>query len=195
MSHRRAVFLDRDGVLNKNIFDPETGKYGAPLRPADLELSPGVIPALRALLESNFELFLVSNQPNHAKGKNSLRELAEIHDRLMMELQEAQINFRDVYYCYHHPEGIVAGYSGECECRKPSPYFLLKARNDYGIALEQSWMIGDRAVDVECGRAAGVRTIRVREDHPAKRAENEAEADFEAADLVEAVRIVREHSS
>jgi D-glycero-D-manno-heptose 1,7-bisphosphate phosphatase len=190
VSPRRAVFLDRDGVLNRNVLDPATGQYGAPLRAEDFELAAGVMPALRSLRDAGFLLFLVSNQPNYAKGKSSREELAAIHERLATELQAAKIDFDEFYYCYHHPHGVVTEYSGDCECRKPSPYFLLKAREAYGIAMDGSWMVGDRAADMECGRAAGVRTIRVREDYPGLRAEVEIPADFEVDDLIAATEII-----
>ena len=78
-------------------------------------------------------------------------------------------------------------------CRKPSPHFLYKAREEHGVSLVASWMIGDRVTDIECGRVAGLRTIRVAEDHPAQRWAGEIEADFEAADLADAAQIVLEH--
>jgi D-glycero-D-manno-heptose 1,7-bisphosphate phosphatase len=195
VNRRAAVFLDRDGVINRNVLDPETGHYGAPRTAAEFELAPGATSALLSLREAGFPLVLVSNQPNYAKGKSSLEELAGVHTRLVVELAAAGVELAAVYYCYDHPQGIVAGYSGDCACRKPSPYFLLQAREALGLSLEDCWMIGDRVTDVECGRAAGVRTIRVAEDHPAARGAREAKADFEARDLVEAVEIVLRSAS
>lgn len=185
-----AVFLDRDGVINRNVPDSATGHYGAPRFASEFALVPGAIEALRRLRTAEFRLFLVSNQPNYAKGKSSLEDLAAIHTRLEDELKAAGIEFAATYYCYHHPQGTVPGYSGACECRKPSPYFLLKARDEFGLSLADSWMIGDRATDVECGRAAGARTIRIAEDHPGERAAGEMKAEFEARDLAEAVEII-----
>ena len=185
-----AIFLDRDGVINRNVVDPTTGEYGAPLRAEDFELTPGALQALQLLREAGFSLFLVSNQPNYAKGKSSLEELGAIHAKLLEELHAADIEFTDFYYCYHHPQGVISTHSGPCDCRKPSPYFLLKARDTHGINLESSWMIGDRPADIECGRAAGVRTICVREDHPGNRAIDDVRADFDADDLAAAAQII-----
>jgi D-glycero-D-manno-heptose 1,7-bisphosphate phosphatase len=185
-----AVFLDRDGVINRNVLDLATGEYGAPRTPEEFELAPGATDALLALQRAGFLLFLISNQPNYAKGKSSLEDLAAVHACLVAELEATGIVFAEFYYCYHHPQGGAAGYSGPCECRKPSPYFLFKARDAFGLVLEESWMVGDRATDIECGRAAGVRTIRVKEDHPAMRAATELEADFEAWDLGRAAEII-----
>ena len=194
VTSRPAIFLDRDGVINSNMLDPATGEYGAPLTVDRFLLAPRAIEGLVALQRARFPLFLISNQPNYAKGKSTLEELAAIHRKMKQELDAAGISFAGFYYCYHHPQGRVAGYSGPCECRKPSPYFLYKAKEEHGISLEASWMIGDRVADIECGRAAGLRTIRVVEDHPAHRRPNEIRADFEAADLADAARIVLEHS-
>lgn len=195
VTSRAAVFLDRDGVLNRNVFNPATGEYESPGRPEDFELVPNVMPALNSLQNAGFHLFLISNQPNYAKGKNSLEELEAVHHRLLSALEQAKIRFSAFYYCFHHPKGVVAEYSGKCECRKPSPFFLLKARDEFDISLADSWIVGDRVTDIECGLSAGVRTIRVEEDHPATRSEGEAQADFEAKDLADAVRLILANST
>ena len=153
---KRAIFLDRDGVLNWNVFNPLTGEYESPLTPEQFVLLPGVISALRLLRASGYWLFLVSNQPNYAKGKTSMDMLNAIHHKLKTILQNEEISFEAFYYCFHHPD-----FTGECLCRKPSPYFLFKARDTFAVSLADSWMIGDRATDIACGRAAGVRTIRI----------------------------------
>lgn len=160
----RAVFLDRDGVINRNIFNPATGEFEAPLSAEDFVLMPGVPKALQRLHEAGFLLFLVSNQPNYAKRKVSLAELDAIDAELRRELAASRIEFAEVYYCLHHPDGDVDGYSGACACRKPSPYFLLRAARQFGIDLEESWMVGDRATDVLCGCAAGARTVLIDAD-------------------------------
>ncbi len=194
LSFRRAVFLDRDGVLNRNVLDPASGEYGAPLRPEQFELVPEAGASLALLQRQGYLLFLISNQPNLAKGKSSLEELEAIHHRLERALEEAGVQFSEFYYCYHHPLGAVAGYSGACDCRKPSPFFLFQARDSFGLALDQCWMVGDRATDIECGKRANARTIRIMEDHPATRAAGETKADFEARDLADAVRCILAHA-
>lgn len=190
MNKKRAVFLDRDGVLNRNVFNPRTGEYESPNRPEEFKLSPNIMPALCALQQAGFLLFLVSNQPNYAKGKSTMEELRAVHTCLVVALQTAGVSFADYYYCFHHPHGKVAGYSGPCECRKPSPYFLLKARDQFGISLSDSWMVGDRLTDIECGIAAGLKTIRVEEDHPVTRGAGEAKSDYEVRDFVRAAEII-----
>src|SRR5271170_5000152 len=152
----RAVFLDRDGVLNSNVWSPETSAYESPLVPEQFDLLPNVISALQLLMDSGYLLFVVSNQPNYAKRKASKEMLDAIHRRLETALAEAGIAMTAYYYCFHHP-----AFTGQCVCRKPSPHFLFKARDTFDVDLERSWMIGDRATDIECGLAAGTRTVRI----------------------------------
>ena len=184
-----AVFLDRDGVINVLVLNPCTGEYEPPYSADDLKLFSGVIRSLRDLQNAGFALFLVSNQPDYAKGKTTLEQIRAVHERLDHFLKSEGILFCDYYYCYHHPGGIVPGYSFSCECRKPKPYFLLKASQDYGIDRDQSWMVGDRDTDIECGKAAGVRTILIK--NPQSSGDRDlSNPDFTAVNLKEAVRII-----
>ena len=181
-----AVFLDRDGVINEDVFYPETGEWEAPLRPEDLVLRPGVLPALQRLAASGFVLVLVSNQAAHAKGKVPLEALMAVDARLRAILAAAGIAFAEFCYSYSHPDGVVPGFSGASLERKPSPYFLLVAAARHGLDLAKSWMIGDRDTDIGCGQAAGTRTILV--DNPRAGAKaGEAAPDFRCADLPAAV--------
>jgi D-glycero-D-manno-heptose 1,7-bisphosphate phosphatase len=177
---KRAVFLDRDGVLNRNVWNPATSAYESPLTPEQFELLPRVIPALELLRDAGYLLFLVSNQPNYAKGKASMYTLNEIHSRLETELTQAQISFTAFYYCFHHP-----AFTGRCICRKPSPHFLFKARETFGVDLGYSWMVGDRQTDIECGHAGGTRTLEIGGMPVSK-----AGADRGAADLWDAAQLI-----
>jgi D-glycero-D-manno-heptose 1,7-bisphosphate phosphatase len=156
-----AVFLDRDGVLNPTVLNSATGRMESPLRPQDFRLIDGVVPALLLLQSAGCPLILVSNQPNYALGKSSYQTLRIIQHKLATQLDAAGIHFTRFCYCLHHPKGLTPGYSDVCECRKPSPGFLLRARDDFGLTLSDSWMIGDQPTDMQCGRTAGVRTIRI----------------------------------
>ena len=189
MGAHRAVFLDRDGVINRNVFNPATGEYEAPLTAKDVELLSGVRQALLRLRDAGFLLFMVSNQPNYAKGKSSLAELRAIDAELRKKLAAIGVELAAAYYCLHHPNGSVAGYSGPCACRKPSPYFLLRARREFGLDFDQSWMVGDRATDIQCGHAAGMRTILI---DPFGRRDGQAAPDWIAADLAAAAEIICE---
>lgn len=185
----KAVFLDRDGVLNELVLNPVTGEHEPPHSPDDLILYPWVIESLHALEYSGFELFLVSNQPDCAKGKTTLENIRAVHEKLDSTLKLAGIFFTEFYYCYHHPKGIVAEYTSDCVCRKPNPHFLLKAAKDYGIDLRNSWMIGDRDTDIDCGKSAGVRTILIENIHSSG-FRGSANPEFTAANLQIAVQII-----
>ena len=157
----KAVFLDRDGVINANVFYPDTGETEAPRSAADLNILPGVLEAMQKLQAAGYLLFLVSNQPNQAKRKATRADHDAIQAKLAAALDAAGIRVVEFFYCFHHPKGIEPSLSGPCDCRKPSPYFLNQAHDVHGLDMAQSWMLGDRDTDITCGKAAGVRTIRI----------------------------------
>jgi len=186
---KRAVFLDRDGVLNANVLNPKNGQYESPHHPADFHLMPEAPGALKRLREAGYSLFLVSNQPSYAKGKTSLENIRAIAALLEQAMRDCGVAFEDYYYCLHHPESVVEGY-GACECRKPSPFFLHQAEREFGVDLAASWMVGDRETDIECGRGAGARTILVRDASAPAVAAPQTRADYVAADIARAVEII-----
>jgi D-glycero-D-manno-heptose 1,7-bisphosphate phosphatase len=182
----RAVFLDRDGVINNNVFYEHTGKWEAPLSPGHFAIVNGALDALNALQSAGFLLFVVSNQPNFAKGKATMGTLNAIHQRLVEALDHAGVRFSEFYYCYHHPKGILPSHSAPCDCRKPSPYFLRKAAKKHNIDLAQSWIVGDRDTDVASGHAAGTRAIRIIDEL----GNGSDKADYNARDLAAAAQII-----
>ena len=185
----RAIFLDRDGVINKLVFNPLTGEYESPHYVEYLELYPWTLEALQKLQEKGFLLFLVSNQPSFAKGKTSMGNIKAIHEIVHKYMSENGIVFVDYYYCYHHPRGIVPEFTCKCECRKPSPYFLLKAKKEFHLNMENSWFIGDRDTDIFCGQSAGVKTILIEEEHSSNN-RGKSNPIFFASNLKEAVSII-----
>jgi D-glycero-D-manno-heptose 1,7-bisphosphate phosphatase len=186
---KAAVFLDRDGIINELVLNLVTGGYEPPHCPEDLVLVPDTIPSLYTLQEAGLDLFLVSNQPDCAKGKTTLEQIRAVHDKLDQLLRANGIQFRHYYYCYHHPKGVIPEYSFNCRCRKPKPYFLLKAAHDYKINLAKSWMVGDRDSDIECGKAAGTRTILVENPHSSIY-RGSSHPDFRSANLKDATRLI-----
>ena len=145
----RAVFLDRDGVLNRKAC---LGEYVADWHA--LELLPGVREAVARLNRAGFRTFVVSNQRGVALGKVQLANLLEIHRQLQKSFQQAEAFLEAIYYC---PHDLASG----CGCRKPAPGMLLQAANDHRIDLRQSWMIGDSAGDIAAGRRAGCKTAQL----------------------------------
>jgi D-glycero-D-manno-heptose 1,7-bisphosphate phosphatase len=157
----RAVFLDRDGVLNELIYYPDYDEDESPRQPEHLRMIPGAVDALRALSAAGWLLFIVSNQPSYAKGKTTLESLNAVHDALTAQLTAAGVQFTGAYYSHTHPRGVVPGYTTESVYRKPNPGFLLEAGRDYNVVLASSWMVGDRDTDIACGQHAGAQTALV----------------------------------
>jgi D-glycero-D-manno-heptose 1,7-bisphosphate phosphatase len=190
VSHAGAVFVDRDGVINELVADPLSGRPESPLRVQDVVLLPGAAAALRRLAASGCRLVGVSNQPGAAKGLVSLSELQSIQARVLDLLAAESVRFDDFRLCLHHPDGVVAGLAGECDCRKPAPGMLRQAARELDIELTASWMIGDTDADVLAGRAAGCRTAMI--DHPFSdhKRSGDVRPDVVAADLGAAVDII-----
>lgn len=182
---RPAVFLDRDGVVSRNVWYPDSGEWEGARFPADLVLCDGAVEAIAMLKAAGYLLILVSNQPNPAKGKASLSDCQAVHSRLVALLAEAGVVLDQAYYCYHHPHGSVPEWSGPCQCRKPSPYFLLRARDELDVNLAASWMVGDRDSDIQCGQAAGVHTVKIAAEH-----QGDHNFSLRAADLAAASRLI-----
>jgi len=185
----RAVFLDRDGVINKLVLNPKTSTFEAPQKEEDLELFDWTLETLKALLQNDYKLFIVSNQPDHAKAKTTLENIKAIHDKLHKCFIDNEINFTKYYYCYHHPDGVVKEFTGKCKCRKPEPYYVLKAIEEFQIDKDKSWFVGDRDSDIKCGQTSGLKTIFVKNEH-SKSAFNNNEPDFIVSNLMEAVNII-----
>lgn len=143
----RAVFLDRDGVLNENLV--EGGSLVPPRRVEDFRLIEGVVEAVESLRASGFKLVVVTNQPDIARGTLDLSSLEAIHAELARRLPLDGIEF-----CPHDDQDA-------CGCRKPKPGMLLRAGRRLGVDFGCSYMIGDRWRDIDAGRAAGCRTILV----------------------------------
>jgi D-glycero-D-manno-heptose 1,7-bisphosphate phosphatase len=158
---RKAIFLDRDGVLVEEIFYPRTGEREAPLAPEDVRLLPGVAPSLRRLSEAGYALVVISNQGGYAKGKTSLRALWLAHERFLALLAEQGARLDGCYYSYGHPDGTVPHFSGASLDRKPGPYNIFIAEAQLDLDRQGSWMIGDRQTDVACAVAAGLRPVLI----------------------------------
>jgi D-glycero-D-manno-heptose 1,7-bisphosphate phosphatase len=184
---RPAAFLDRDGVLNEGVPDPQSGLCESPLKLADVRLLPGVPAALRRLTDAGYALVCVSNQPGAAKGKTTLDELLGLHERVLALLAAEGVRLEVSRLCPHHPDGVVEELSGPCDCRKPAPGMLLDAARARGLDLEASWMLGDTDSDVQAGQAAGCRTVLIEYPPSAHKRLGGATPDLRAGDLAEGV--------
>lgn len=153
-SGRRAVFFDRDGVLNPPYAYPGWG-LDSPARPEHLTLYPDVAQAIRDVRSAGFLALLASNQPGIAKGKYSLGAFKRIDGRLTALLDQAGARLDGRFYCLHHPAATVLEYRADCECRKPKPGLLWAAGRQFGLELGQCFFIGDSESDVLAAQAAG----------------------------------------
>lgn len=142
---RRAVFFDRDGVINKSvIYD---GKPFPPQSLHEFEWVDGVETTLDSLNKAGYLCLVVTNQPDVARGKQTRNQVEEIHNHILATLPVERI-----YTCYHDDED-------HCLCRKPGHGLLLQAQQDFNINLKQSYLVGDRWRDIDAGHAAGCTTI------------------------------------
>jgi D-glycero-D-manno-heptose 1,7-bisphosphate phosphatase len=192
---RPAAFLDRDGVLNACVPDPDSGLFESPLKLADVRLLPGVAQPLRELVDAGYAIVCVSNQPLAAKGKSSLQELLALHERVLALLEAEGMRVEISRLCPHHPDGVVKELSGPCSCRKPKPGMLLDAARAQRLDLAASWMLGDTDNDVLAGQQAGCRTALIEYPQTAHKRTAPARPDLRAGDLAAAVGQLLERGS
>ena len=147
MSGIPAVFLDRDGIINRAVV-----RDGRPYPPAglkDVEIIPGAVSSIKRLAENGYIMIGITNQPDVARGTQS-REIVEAINAMI----QSRLPLREIFVCYH--DNI-----DNCDCRKPKPGLILMAAEKHGVDLSRSWMVGDRWKDIAAGKAAGLKTIFV----------------------------------
>jgi D-glycero-D-manno-heptose 1,7-bisphosphate phosphatase len=176
---KRALFLDRDGILDELVYYPSHDEWEAPRHAGDVRMIDGIREPLQRLVDAGWLLFIVTNQPNLAKGKATLEELLAVHDVIVRELQ---VPVTKSYQCFHQA-------SDGCICRKPSPYFLQEAAREFGIDLAQSWMVGDQDSDLLCGRNAGTRVALI-EHRGSEHKRGKVEPDLRVASLEELASVI-----
>jgi D-glycero-D-manno-heptose 1,7-bisphosphate phosphatase len=148
-----AVFFDRDGTLNEEVEFIST--------PEQMQLIPGAGRAVRAVNERGFLAFVISNQSGIARGLFTEADLIPIHAKFQKDLGASGARIDRIYYCPHHPTAGIPPYRVDCDCRKPRPGMLHRARKEMGVDLSRSYVVGDRIVDVLAGRNAGAKGILV----------------------------------
>jgi D-glycero-D-manno-heptose 1,7-bisphosphate phosphatase len=184
---RPAAFLDRDGVLNEGVPDPDSCGLESPLRPRDVHLLPGAAASAGRLAEAGYGLVCVSNQPAAAKGKVAVAQLLAVHQRVLELLERDGVRLDAWRLCLHHPQGVVKELSGPCECRKPAPGMIVEAALALGADLDASWMFGDANSDVLAGQAAGCRTALIEYRGSAHKRRGALSPDLRAPCLADAV--------
>jgi len=148
---RRAVFLDRDGVINAKLPEGRYVRYAS-----EFKLLPGVIPALRTLEKLGYLRVIITNQRGIGRGLMTEDQLKAVHDCMNEDLKSGGVILDAVYYCPHDE-------CDNCLCRKPQPGMILNAGRDLKIDLHSSYMVGDSPSDIGAGKRAGTRTVRITE--------------------------------
>ncbi|WP_372882768.1 D-glycero-beta-D-manno-heptose 1,7-bisphosphate 7-phosphatase [Psychromonas sp.] len=146
---KRAVFLDRDGVLNVD--------NGYVSNSDDFQFIDGVIDACRALKEKGYLLVVITNQSGIARGYFTEEQFHNLTEWMDWSLADRGVDLDGIYYCPHHAEKGLGEYKVDCDCRKPKPGMLLSAIEDLGIDASQSILVGDKVSDLQAGLAAGVK--------------------------------------
>lgn len=146
---KKAVFFDRDGTINS-----DEGYYYI-YKPEDFSFNPGVIAGMKRLQDAGYLLFVITNQGGIAKGIYTHEDVEKVHTRMCAELAKHKVKIEKIYYCPHH-ESIKT-----CVCRKPSPYMVNLAVEEFHIDKNHSYFIGDSSKDIKCAEAAGVKPVKI----------------------------------
>ena len=147
----KTIFLDRDGVINKEV--------GYLHKIEDFKFIDGVFDACQYFQSLNYQIIIVTNQSGIARGYYDEKAFHVVNNWMLEQFRNSGIEVLDVFFCPHGPDST-------CECRKPKPGMLIQANNIYGIAMNKSWMIGDKEADITAANAAGIQnTILVKSGH------------------------------
>ena len=165
---KRAVFLDRDGTINREV------NYLSRLE--QFELLSGVAEAIKTLNQAGWLVVVITNQSGIKRGLFTEETLHSIHNRMIQDLVRQDARLDGIYCCLHHPDD-------GCECRKPSPKLVQDAAADLGIDLAESWFVGDKALDIETGRRAGCRTALVLTGYGSRESAKAPQVDMVAKDI------------
>ena len=149
-----AVFLDRDGVINRKAPEGEYIRHWN-----EVEFIPGAVEAIVRLSSKGFKLFVVTNQRGIARRIVSESNVNVIHRRMLESISKAGGSVTHIYYCPHD-------YSDNCDCRKPKPGMLIRAATEHGVLLGSSWMVGDTESDVKAGKSVGCKTLQIVDVEP-----------------------------
>lgn len=183
---QKAIFLDRDGTINvlKGFLNNAD----------DFELLPTAASAIYCINCSEYLAIVVTNQPVIARGECTFEELERIHKKMETLLGVKGAYIDDLFFCPHHPDrgfpGELLELKKDCDCRKPKIGLLRQAAERYNIDLTQSWYVGDSTVDIQTGKNAGMKTVLVKTGEGGKDAKFSVRADFEAENLLEAVKLI-----
>ncbi len=193
----KAIFLDRDGVINEIIFHQEMGILETPFTAKQFRLKKGVAGAIRQINRLGLKVVLISNQPGVAMRHFSRRTLEAITQKMKVDLKKEGAFLDGVYYCLHHPTKGIGALRKKCACRKPKAGLLRQAARDLNIDLRKSYMVGDSIFDVQAGKRAGCKTFllaHLKCDLCDLMARRGVRPNFIVQDLSSAIRQIAKHA-
>lgn len=176
-------------MLNELVYREARKEFEPPHSVEELKFFEKIFEGFLILQNSGFEIFVISNQPDFAKGKTGYSNIISVSEKFKNVIEEKGIKIREYYYCLHHPEAILEDLRVKCECRKPGTKFVEEAINKYIIDRNGSFFIGDRNSDILCGKRAGLKTILVRNPDSDYK-EDGNKPDYESDSFFEAVKII-----
>lgn len=144
----KALFLDRDGVINVD--------HGYVYRPTDFAFVPGIFELCRRFQASDFKLVVVTNQSGIGRGYYTEADFWLLTEWMMSEFKQREIEISAVYFCPHHPDKALGDYKQSCDCRKPKPGMLFQAQQDLNLDLSQSALVGDKMTDIQAANEANL---------------------------------------
>jgi D-glycero-D-manno-heptose 1,7-bisphosphate phosphatase len=179
-----AVFIDRDGTINVDVDFLSS--------PDQLQLIPRSAEAIKVLNDLGIPVIVITNQSGIARGLYSEADLHRVHSAMDEMLKHYGATISAYYYCPHHPTDGITPYVKDCACRKPKPGMLLRAKKKFGFDLKRSFIVGDKCVDVQAGKAVGAGAIQVSTGYGAEEKDLCSDIrDYYAFDLFEAVQFIK----
>lgn len=146
---QKAIFLDRDGVINRN--------FGYVHKIEDFEFLPGVLEALKDLAETDYKILVITNQSGIGRGYYEEKQMHSLNDYMVEKIEKAGGRIDKIYFCPHRPDE-------ECDCRKPNTAMIEKAEKDFELNLKECFLVGDKETDVETGLKKGLKTVKIGDD-------------------------------
>lgn len=175
-----AIFLDRDGVINREVDNLSDIRQ--------LRLLPYAAAALKKLNQSGFLVIIITNQPVVARGWITEDDLGLIHRELLLRLAKKGAKIDAIYYCPHHPKANLLKYRIDCEDRKPNIGLIKKAINRFKISLKNSFFVGDSTTDIQTAKNGGIKSILVKTGYKGNDGKYNVKSDFVAKNLYEATK-------
>lgn len=193
----KAVFLDRDGIINELVYFPEAGIVDTPINPRQVKLIFGIEKLIEEVQRSGYLVIVISNQPAIGLKKITQKNFTLIDKKIRKMLLKKGVVLINYFYCFHHPFAKILKYKRVCSCRKPKIGLLKKAARKFNIDLSNSWMIGDGVDDIKAGEKAGCRTIllaNIKASENLRIIEKQLgviKPDFLVKNLIEAAKVIR----